>query len=109
MECNLNDLSTEELQAELERRAAERVQEVHNGRRFRWSLLTREMVDAFCPEHDRSSCSDSSRDNGFNAARRSNRGVPRCTRCALLEALDGEHPTDFDLRLEVTSAYGRPE
>lgn len=109
MECSLNDLSTKELQAELDRREAERMQEVFNGRKFRWSLLTRETVDAFCPEHDRTSCSDSSRDNGFNAARRSNRGVPRCTRCALLDALDGEHPSDFDLRFEVLSAYGTRE
>jgi len=39
--------------------------------------MTRELVDAFCPDHDRTSCSDKNHCND-----------DRCSRCYLLEALE---------------------
>lgn len=40
----------------------------------------------FVPEHNRTSCSDENVQNGYTTAGRG--GYPRCTRCALLRAVE---------------------
>lgn len=40
----------------------------------------------FVPEHNRTSCSDDNVSNGYTTAGRG--GYPRCTRCALLKAIE---------------------
>jgi hypothetical protein len=68
--------------------------------------ITKETLEVFAPEHDRTSCSDTNRCNGLDSALYHGRTGPRCTRCALLEILyefDGEVPSNFKLvaRMEL--------
>jgi hypothetical protein len=51
--------------------------------------LTKEIVDAFRPEHGRTSCSDTNLVNGF--ASNGDKELPRCYRCALLEAVQAPY------------------
>lgn len=72
-------------------------------------VVTREIIDALRPDHDRTSCSDQNRQNGI-AGRR----FPRCLRCALLDELEtpGELAhKQFQLSLSIQRAlfaYGAP-
>jgi hypothetical protein len=75
-----------ELQDELDRRTEQRKQ-IKEARRSellekQCNLLTRELIDAFVPEHERTSCNDSDPNNGWNG----NSGYD-CIRCALLESI----------------------
>ena len=63
---------------------------------YKVSNLSKEMVDVLTPEHDRITCSDLSRVNGYP----NSIGYYRCNRCALLNAVDG-HEADCMI-VEVT-------
>ena len=87
MAANLDNIPTTQLQAELAKREREAAQAFEAAVRARnealAQALTPELVNVLAPEHGRSSCSDTNIENGFRSGKR----VPRCTRCALLEAL----------------------
>jgi hypothetical protein len=56
-------------------------------------MTARELVDLLCPKHDRTSCSDDNINNGFDAG---SHGLPRCSRCALLEIVESKYiPKDM--------------
>ena len=106
----LKTASDDELRAELKRREEERVaaaQRAHDahGAMLR-TVLTRQLVDALRPEHDRTSCSDTNLSNGWDTMdERSGRTMPRCVRCALLET--AEHSYDPVAPIYVTLALTR--
>ncbi len=52
-----------------------------------------EFINIICPEHDRTSCSDSNISNGFFTRNESWHG--RCKRCMYLEILECKTPTGF--------------
>ena len=83
----LSELTDAELQAEILRRAEvkrkEREARLQQQARRMEKVLTREVVDAFAPEHDRSSCSDETINNSGYLISTS---LPRCVRCELLRA-----------------------
>lgn len=62
-------------------------------------METKELVDLLYPEHDRTSCSDEDISNGFSwkydewsvkTDELSDKYLPRCRRCALLEIIYDE-------------------
>ena len=62
--------------------------------------ITKEMVDIFCPKHDRTSCNDTRLCNGLDTA---SYGA-RCVRCALLQIIDeyeGKVPADYVLSSRI--------
>lgn len=60
-------------------------------------LMARELVDILRPEHDRTSCSDETRNNSFYTRNGSPDWHGRCTRCMWLDLADGEGlPEGFD-------------
>lgn len=85
---DLKQFTDAELDAEVQRRrkeaelAKKKKQEAHADAVEK--ILTREMIDVFRPTHDRTSCSDDKPVNGFDEG-------PRCTRCALLDLIDGQY------------------
>jgi hypothetical protein len=91
-----------ELVAEFARRK-KAAEDEENARRDRYAdnlvaVLTKEGIDAFVPDHARTSCSDLDLGNGWGAAEYG----PRCNRCALLEALRGDGwPRDFVLDVSI--------
>lgn len=100
---DLKKYSDKDLQAELARRAKEaeeareRAHAAHADAVAK--TLTKEFVDALMPSHQRTSCSDDNRANGFYTG--SDR-MPRCDRCALLELLEnGRLPEGVYLHLEI--------
>ena len=50
-------------------------------------MTAKEFVDIIVPEHNRTSCSDEDKNNGFYS--RNCEGYGRCTRCMWLEIIDG--------------------
>jgi endonuclease III len=82
MTKTLTELSDQELQAELQRRAHAAEQARVTARRQKFALLMqhRDALLALVP-HGRTSCSDEKPVNGFSYYGQ----TPRCTRCALLE------------------------
>jgi len=61
-------------------------------------MTAKELIDILQPEHGRTSCSDNNLCNGFYSAggKRGDLGHGRCSRCMLLEILNGEEvPKDF--------------
>jgi hypothetical protein len=93
-----NKLSSYTL-AELETEIARR-RPLLERRHKQWSVLTREVIDGLCPEHDFASCSDDDRYIAQSACK-------VCTRCALLNSLDGGDDgirDEFDIHVEVRRA-----
>jgi len=97
----LVDLTDAELQAEMDRRRKAREDAEAQRRRARADtlsrVLTREVIDALRPDHDRTTCDDERPNNGWGT--RSDGGY-RCTRCALLQ---GAPEDGYDIALVVVS------
>lgn len=96
---DIKSFSREELTAELARREREEREARRDRnaarRERRAAALTPEVVAALAPDHERSSCSDLNRVNGWGSH---SSGCPRCLRCALLE---GTLPEGFHYSLQV--------
>lgn len=79
-----------ELRAELAQREEEHAAELSEATDKHMenlrSVMTKELIDTLRPKHDRTSCADKNISNGFWSNEDDN---PRCTRCALLDMLDG--------------------
>ena len=60
-----------------------------------------ELVDIIAPDHDRTSCSDADRSNGFGTG---SSGGFRCARCALLELAMDEKELPPGLQLSVMAS-----
>jgi hypothetical protein len=99
-QMGLDKYTTEALLEELKFREEKAKLDKQNRQAWRSEkiakVMTQEVIDVLAPEHDRTSCSDSSINNGFVGG-----GNPRCTRCALLVAKHAAWPYDFKLRLFV--------
>ena len=85
----LESVPETDLLAEVKRRqdareAAERVAR-ETRRLLTAKALTRDVIDALCPDHGRTSCTDERPVNGWGSNGEGHE--PRCTRCALLETL----------------------
>lgn len=97
----LENFTEEELRRELSRREEERAAALEVAKdeyASRMINLTKEMVDIIVPEHTRTSCSDTHVDNGWYC---SGGTIPRCTRCALLDAVGGYWDRDFVLEVFI--------
>lgn len=102
---DLANLSNEELKLlvvatkqELERRKQEEEEKLYRQLEAIQKTLIPEFVDAIHPEHSRTTCSDKNLENGFYSS--SSGGCPRCTRCGLLEMIQGTSlPYGVSLRL----------
>ena len=100
---NLSKFSKEELAAEMARRNVEEKEAEAIIRRAGFQILVdnKDALLALFPEHNRTTCSDVQRHNGFYT--RSDNG-PRCTRCALLD-LSMHFADNFDFDLVLTFRY----
>lgn len=78
-------------------------------------VLTKEIIDIICPDHDRTSCSDDNRSNGFYKVdmKKDPRGVeyiskdsylPRCARCYLLDSI-GSKISDLSLKVKMNISF----
>ena len=76
------DISDDDIRAELKRRERER----HRFNEVAAHSLTKDMVDAFRPDHDEDDCTDEN-ENGFQSG--DFKHMPLCMRCALLQLVDG--------------------
>lgn len=88
----LDQVPTDELVAEINRRAAkaklEKEKEQDARKNKYWKLFgeldakvtVRDVINVLAPSHGRTSCSDAERQNGFSGG-----DIPRCTRCGLLD------------------------
>lgn len=96
-------LTDAELQAELQRREAEREklrQAAHDDWQKKFvAVLTLDVIDGLAPGHERSSCSDANISNGFHTR---DAGGFRCARCALLEAMNDKY-IPYPVRFKVFS------
>ena len=108
MSKTLKDASDEELKSELKNREDERAKiemDAHITRMNAIIALGKAGVDAYCPNHSRTSCDDNRLDNGWRSGVYHARTGPRCTRCALLElVLEHEIPPP-DVRIDVTISH----
>jgi hypothetical protein len=98
----LAEYSDEDLQREMSHRARLRrekqEQEWYAHATRMNALLTRESVDVFVPEHDRTSCSD---ERPVNCGHGVGEHAPRCTRCELLRALRDGWCGRYRLRVSI--------
>lgn len=98
----LKNATVEELQDELNERmlAAERAKKkAQETRALQIQKMTKEGLDLFVPEHGRTSCSDKNLANGLQFL------PPRCTRCALLQVIDGaDWPRGHELFVNIQEA-----
>ena len=83
--------------------------------KFEETILTKEIIDIICPEHDRTSCADHNLSNRFYAVKmeKDGRGVeylskdsylPRCARCFLLDNI-GSKISDLPIKVEMTISF----
>lgn len=100
---NLTDISDDDLRAEFARRQQVREQAMRERMALRRqrtiAVVTREMIDVLHPEHGRTGCSDGNTCNGWGSSR--DNSSPRCTRCALLEVVDGYLPEEWQVYLDI--------
>lgn len=96
MSNKFDGIPTDELSKEVSRRHEESMRIYREKREqqqiAQQELITEKFVNAFHPEHGRTSCDDKKLQNGW-ASMTNGRTSPRCARCALLEIARGE----FDL------------
>jgi hypothetical protein len=106
----IKDISTKDLQIELKRRDEEdkrrNEEECLKRQTITQYLITKDFIDAFAPNHGRTSCSDNYIINGFT----SHDDHPRCIRCAMLEIYRGEYcikesPWEISVDLVRNSIY----
>lgn len=96
----LAEWTDEEIRVEMEQRRAERRRAANARRQMQAQALTREIIDALRPDHGRTSCSDDNPANGWGS--NGEGSAPRCTRCALLETLEGRAMDEgFELRIAI--------
>ena len=62
------------------------------------------IINLLAPEHDRTSCTDDSRTNGFASM---DGGVVRCNRCALLDGAHNNWYPDFVIKGYVVRKDGQ--
>lgn len=99
---DLSSLTTDELIVELRRREEaelERAREAQLARCNEIELILDipYVIEVLAPKHVRTSCSDADVANGFSGD-----DLPRCIRCALLQARGfGFWPSGFDLEIAV--------
>jgi hypothetical protein len=98
---SLKTASTEEIKEELRQRKLKEEREFLEGNQRGQAalrrILSQGVLDFLLPEHDRTSCSDSHRTNGFHSGEVGR--PPRCQRCAMLEFMEGYGGDDHIITL----------
>jgi hypothetical protein len=95
---SIDDLKRELLVREQQEKA--RLRNLHRERSIALAEgLNIQIIDALVPQHGRTSCDDTNLANGWNS---SDEVLPRCNRCALLQALHGKSwPEEFSLHAVI--------